>query len=166
MAWVEKDHSDHTVSTPCDVQGHQPPDQATQSHIQLGLFVHMYSFFAVIALETHNWNMHNDNQKLANYKHTFWAVWFSLQSTLSWKCSVKDQGLTFKVTFALNEWFLLLCSADSVAICKAEVVIPKSIGNENISKVSFTFCFHACLVLAFFFFTMIVCGWYRETACG
>ena len=37
MAWVEKDHSDHPVSTPCYVQGRQPPDQAAQSHIQPGL---------------------------------------------------------------------------------------------------------------------------------
>ena len=36
MAWVEKDHSDHLVSTPCCVQGHQPADQAAQSHIQPG----------------------------------------------------------------------------------------------------------------------------------
>jgi len=27
MLWVEKDHIDHLVSTPCYVQGHQPPDQ-------------------------------------------------------------------------------------------------------------------------------------------
>jgi len=27
MAWVEKDHNDHLGSTPCYVQGHQPPDQ-------------------------------------------------------------------------------------------------------------------------------------------
>jgi len=37
MAWVEKDHNDHWVSTPRYVQGHQPPDQAAQSHIQPGL---------------------------------------------------------------------------------------------------------------------------------
>jgi len=37
MAWVEKDRSDHLVSTPCYVQGRQPPDQAAQSHIQPGL---------------------------------------------------------------------------------------------------------------------------------
>ena len=37
MAWVEKDHNDHRVSTPCYVQGHQPPDKAAQSHIQPGL---------------------------------------------------------------------------------------------------------------------------------
>ena len=36
MTWVEKDHSDHLVSTPCYVQGRQPPDQAAQSHIQPG----------------------------------------------------------------------------------------------------------------------------------
>jgi len=34
MAWVEKDHSAHLVSTNCYVQGRQPADQAAQSHIQ------------------------------------------------------------------------------------------------------------------------------------
>jgi len=37
MAWYEKDHNDHLVSTPCYVQGRQQPDQAAQSHIQPGL---------------------------------------------------------------------------------------------------------------------------------
>ena len=37
MAWVEKNHNDHRVLTPCYVQGHQPPDQAALSHIQPGL---------------------------------------------------------------------------------------------------------------------------------
>ena len=37
MTWVEKDHNDHRVSTPCYVWGHQPPAQAAQSHIQPGL---------------------------------------------------------------------------------------------------------------------------------
>jgi len=37
MAWVEKDRNDHPVPTPCYVQGHQPADQAAQSHIQPGL---------------------------------------------------------------------------------------------------------------------------------
>ena len=35
MAW--KGHDDHLVPTPCYVQGHQPADQASQSHIQPGL---------------------------------------------------------------------------------------------------------------------------------
>ena len=37
MAWVEKDHKDHVVSTHCYAQGRQPSDQAAQSHIQPGL---------------------------------------------------------------------------------------------------------------------------------
>jgi len=37
MAWVEKDHNAHRVSTPCYVQGPQLADQAAQSHIQPGL---------------------------------------------------------------------------------------------------------------------------------
>ena len=36
MAWAERDYNDHRVSTPCYVHHHQPPDQAAQSHIQLG----------------------------------------------------------------------------------------------------------------------------------
>ena len=32
MDWVAKDHNDHLVSTPCYVQGLQPPDQAALSH--------------------------------------------------------------------------------------------------------------------------------------
>uniref|UniRef100_A0A669PQK4 SRCR domain-containing protein n=1 Tax=Phasianus colchicus TaxID=9054 RepID=A0A669PQK4_PHACC len=41
MAWFEKDHSDHLISTPCYVQGCQPPDQAAQSHIQPGARVRL-----------------------------------------------------------------------------------------------------------------------------
>jgi len=37
MAWVEKDHNAHLLSTPCYVQGRQPAAQAAQSHIQPGL---------------------------------------------------------------------------------------------------------------------------------
>jgi len=37
MAWVEKDHNAHLIPMPCYVQGHQPADQAAQSHIQPGL---------------------------------------------------------------------------------------------------------------------------------
>jgi len=37
MAWVERDHNAHPFPTPCYVQGHQPADQAAQSHIQPGL---------------------------------------------------------------------------------------------------------------------------------
>jgi len=37
MVWVEKDHNDHLVSTPCYVQGRQPAAQAAQSPIQPGL---------------------------------------------------------------------------------------------------------------------------------
>ena len=37
MAWVEKDHNDHPVLTPCYVQSCQPLEWAAQSHIQPGL---------------------------------------------------------------------------------------------------------------------------------
>jgi len=37
MDGVEKDHNDHAVPNPCYMKGHQPADQAAQSHIQPGL---------------------------------------------------------------------------------------------------------------------------------
>ena len=37
MAWIEKDHNNHLLSTSCCMKGHQPADQAAQSHIQPGL---------------------------------------------------------------------------------------------------------------------------------
>ena len=38
MAWVEKDHNDHLVSTSlCYVQGRQPLDQSALCHMQPGL---------------------------------------------------------------------------------------------------------------------------------
>ena len=42
MAWIEKDHNNHPVPTPCYVQGRQPPDQAAQSHSQPGESVHKH----------------------------------------------------------------------------------------------------------------------------
>ena len=37
MAWVEKDHNDHLIPIPGDVQGRKPPDQAAHNHSQPGL---------------------------------------------------------------------------------------------------------------------------------
>jgi len=37
MAWVEKDHNDHLVSTPPLCAGSLTTNQAAQSHIQPGL---------------------------------------------------------------------------------------------------------------------------------
>ena len=37
MAWAEKDLKDHLVSTPCYVQGGQPPDQAARATSGLAL---------------------------------------------------------------------------------------------------------------------------------
>jgi len=51
MAWVEKDHSDHRVPTPCYVQGHQPADQAAQSHVQPGAV----SYGLVLSLTPELW---------------------------------------------------------------------------------------------------------------
>lgn len=40
MVWVGRDLKAHPVSTLCHGQGHLPPDQAAQGHIQLG-FEHL-----------------------------------------------------------------------------------------------------------------------------
>ena len=37
MAWVEKDHNDHPVSTPCCGQGCQPQDQLPRATSSLAL---------------------------------------------------------------------------------------------------------------------------------
>ena len=49
MAWVEKDHNDHLLPTPCYVQGLQPAAQAAQSHTQPGLeCLHEWSIHSLL----------------------------------------------------------------------------------------------------------------------
>ena len=55
MAWVEKDHNDHLVSTPCYVQGRQPLDQAAQSHIQPGFECLSHSALVFSASYVYSW---------------------------------------------------------------------------------------------------------------
>jgi len=57
MAWVEKDHNDHLVSTPCYVQGHQPADQAAQSPIQPGLNASKHALAPIWNLQ-HSYEFH------------------------------------------------------------------------------------------------------------
>ena len=56
MAGVEKDHNDNLISTPCYVQGGQPPDQAAKSHIQPGdilesILKHFFQECVALALQ-------------------------------------------------------------------------------------------------------------------
>ena len=74
MAWVEKDHSDHLVPTPCYVQGHQPADQAAQSHIQPGLEC------------LHGWGIHSLLGQPVQCVTTLWVKNFLLISNLNLPC--------------------------------------------------------------------------------
>ena len=74
MAWVEKDHIDHPVPTPCYVQGCQPADQAAQSHIQPGLEC------------LQGWGIHNLLVQPVQCVTTFWVKNFLLISNLNLVC--------------------------------------------------------------------------------
>ena len=74
MAWVEKDHNDLRVSAPCYVQGHQPPDQAAQSHIQPGLEC------------LQGWSIHNLLGQPVQCVTTLWVKNFLLRSNLNLPC--------------------------------------------------------------------------------
>ena len=76
MAWVEKDHNDHPVSTPCCVQGCQPPDQAAQSHIQPGLEC------------LQGWGIHSLLGQPVQCVTTLWVKNFLLTSNLNLPTSV------------------------------------------------------------------------------
>ena len=74
MAWVEKDHNDHPVPTPCYVQGRQPADQAAQSHIQPGLEC------------LQGWGIHSLLGQPVQCVTTLWVKNFLLISNLSLTC--------------------------------------------------------------------------------
>jgi len=74
MAWVEKDHNAHAVPTPCYVQGHQPADQAAQSHIQPGLEC------------LQGWGIHSLLGQPVQCVTTLWVKNFLLISNLNLLC--------------------------------------------------------------------------------
>ena len=74
MAWFEKDHNDHPVPTPCYVQGHQPADQAAQSHIQPGLEC------------LQGWGIHSLLGQPVQCITTLWVKNFFLISNLNLPC--------------------------------------------------------------------------------
>jgi len=74
MAWVEKDHSAHPVSTPCYVQGRQPAAQAAQSHIQPGLEC------------LQGWGIHSLLGQPVQCLTTLWGKNFHLISNLNLPC--------------------------------------------------------------------------------
>ena len=77
MAWVEKDHNAHPVSTPCYVQGRQPLNQAAQSHIQPGLECLQMALGRGI---------HNLLGQLVPVRHHPWVKKFLLISNLNLPC--------------------------------------------------------------------------------
>ena len=91
MAWVEKDHNDHVVSTPCYVQGHQPPDPAAQSHIQRGLEC------------LQGWGIHSLLGQPVPVCHHFCVKNFFLISNLNLPClSLKPFPLVLSLSTLMN----------------------------------------------------------------
>ena len=84
MAWVAKEHSAHPVPTPCYVQGHQPADQAAQSHIQPGLEC------------LQGWGIHSLLGQPVQCVTTLWGKNFLLISNLNLPClSLKPFPLSY-----------------------------------------------------------------------
>ena len=100
MAWVEKDHNDHVVSTPCYVQGRQPADQAAQSHIQPGLE------------SLQGWGIHNLLGQPVQCVTTFWVENFLLLSNLNLPhFSLQPFPLVLSLSTLINNHSLLfICS--------------------------------------------------------
>ena len=91
MAWVEKDHNDHPVPTPCCVQGRQPAAQAAQSHIQPGLEC------------LQGWGIHSLLGQPVQCVTTLWGKNFLLISNLNLPClSLKPFPLVLMDASALR----------------------------------------------------------------
>jgi len=91
MAWVEKDHNDHLVPTPCYVQGRQPADQAAQSHIQPGLEC------------LQGWGIHSLLGQPVQCITTLWVKNFLLISNLNLPClSLKPFPLVLSLSTLVN----------------------------------------------------------------
>jgi len=83
MAWVEKDHNDHLLPTPCYVQGRQPPDQVAQSHIQPGLEC------------LRGWSIHNLLGNLFQCITTLCVVETKYNNSAFLKCKLQIKVLNF-----------------------------------------------------------------------
>ena len=91
MAWVEKDCNAHPVPTPCYVQGHQPADQAAQSHIQPGLEC------------LQGWGIHSLLGQPVQCVTTLWVKNFHLISNLNLPClSLKPFPLILSLSTLIN----------------------------------------------------------------
>jgi len=91
MAWVEKDHSDDLVPTPCYVQGCQPPAQAAQSHIQAGLEC------------LQRWGIHSLLGQPVQCITNLWVKNFLLISNLNLPClSLKPFPLVLSLSTLVN----------------------------------------------------------------
>ena len=113
MAWVEKDHNNHLVSTPCYVQGRQPADQAAQSHIQPGLEC------------LQGWGIHSLLGQPVQCVTTLWVKNFLLISILNLPCfSFKPFPLVLSLSTLVNSrspccLYALMGTADSIqALCR------------------------------------------------
>ena len=116
MAWAEKDHSDHRVSTPCCVQGRQPPDQAAQSHIQPGLEC------------LQGWGIHSLLGQPVQCVTTLWVKNLFLISNLNFPClSLKPFPLVLSLSCCKKSvCFLIISSLEILKDC-SEVVLEPSL---------------------------------------
>ena len=117
MAWVEKDHNAHPVPTPCYVQGHQPANQAAQSHIQPGLEC------------LQGWSIHNLPGQPVQCVTTLCVKKFFLISNLNLPCLslrsfpfVLSPSTLAEVQFRRRHHFdQVVCANNSAAQCLRDV---------------------------------------------
>jgi len=127
MAWVEKDHSDNPVPTPCYVQGRQPADQAAQSHIQPALKC------------LQGWGIHSLLEQPVPVQPTRSTCAFL--HTFSWSCTFSKYALDHSLIFVpelsmpqswcamrcvpiwRQRWGVLRCSNSMVTPLEITVII-------------------------------------------
>ena len=124
MAWVEKDHNDHLVSTPCYVQGRQPADQAAQSHIQPGLEC------------LQGWGIHSLLGQPVQYVTTLWGKNFLLITNLNLPClSLKPFPLVLSLPTFVNSRSLS-CLYAPFKYWKATMRSPLNLLYSKLNKAS------------------------------
>ena len=130
MAWVEKDHNDHLVSTSCYVQGRQPADQAAQSHIQPGLEC------------LQGWGIHSLLGQPVQCVITLWVKNFLLISNVNLLCWFYDSN---SLAVAVIGWDIPMPSWDVVK--HHELVLEYQNNTVTfLNKINYWFMFHCTSV--------------------
>ena len=106
LAWVEKDHNDHLVSTPCYVQGHQPLDQAAQSHNRPSLEC------------LQGWGIHNNVAGSVLCDRAIKEIWIKYHYKYT---SIKATFISYTVSYCCSQPHssnLLNCFSKSLTLLK------------------------------------------------